>query len=92
MSMRPPDAGWWPALRAETARFVRAHKRALAATALVLASLAVVFNAERVPYTPTSDQLVAVGVPILVVADCLLLAWLLRSPAPGVAPPRRTPG
>ena len=83
--LRPPTDGWWPAFRAEAARFVRAHKRALAATALVLASLVVVFNAERVPFTPTSDQLVAVGVPILVVADCLLLGWLLRSPVPGVA-------
>jgi hypothetical protein len=77
--VRPPPPGWWPAFRADAARFVQARRRALVAAAVVLLVLAVLFNAERVPFDPTGEQLVSTAVAILVVADCLLLAWFLRT-------------
>jgi hypothetical protein len=83
--LRAPEADWWPTLRAQTVAFVHRRKRAVAAVAFLMVLLAIVFNAARIPFTPTSDQLVAASVPLFVVADCLLLAWVLRSFSPLLA-------
>jgi hypothetical protein len=85
VAMRAPPVDWWPKLRAQALAFVHRRKRAAAGAALVVLLLAIVFNAERIPFTPTSDQLVATAVPLLVVGDCLLLAWVLRTLATRVA-------
>jgi Dolichyl-phosphate-mannose-protein mannosyltransferase len=85
VALRPPPAGWWPALRDRSLGFVRRRRRAVVAVGAVFLFLVVLFNVERIPFTPTSDQLIAVAMVLLVVGDCLLLAWILRSLATGVA-------
>jgi hypothetical protein len=77
--LRAPPADWWPSLRQQTVAFVRRRRRIVVGVALAPLAVALVFNAERIPFTPTSDQLVAVAVPLFVIGDCLLLAWVLRA-------------
>jgi hypothetical protein len=75
---RRPPGGWWGDFRGAFARGVRRHRAWLLPLVGVLALLALLLNARRLPWETTSEQLVAVLVPLLVVGDFLGLAWLAQ--------------
>jgi hypothetical protein len=75
---RHPAAGWWDTLLDDGRAWLRRNRAWLAALAVVLAVLAIVLNTRRLPFDLTGAQAVAGLVPVLLVADFLGLAWLVR--------------
>lgn len=73
---RHPPEGWWPELKADLVAGARRSRRWLVPLAVALLLLALVLNVRRLPWDPTTEQLVATLVPPLAVADFLGLAWL----------------
>ena len=70
-ALRPPPRGWWRESRTVAGRFLARRSRPLAIAAVGWLVLVVVLNRDRVPFSPTREELTLVlGLP------ALLGAWL----------------
>jgi hypothetical protein len=80
---RPPDPGWPRQLERAAREALARHRVVLGAAAALWLLLAVLLNAERIPFEATSEQLAAFAVPVLLVgayAACAVAAVRLGAP------------
>jgi hypothetical protein len=75
---RRPRGDWWVETRVGLAAAARRHRAWLLPLGALLGALALLLNIRRLPWTPTSEQVVAALAPLLVVGDFLGLVWLTR--------------
>jgi Dolichyl-phosphate-mannose-protein mannosyltransferase len=75
---RHPREGWWPEFKDGLADIVRRNRAWLVPLGVALLALALVLNVRRLPWDPTTEQLVAVIGPPLLVADFFGLVWFAR--------------
>jgi hypothetical protein len=80
---RPPEAGWAVGLRGAATEAARRRPILLGSLAAAWCVLAVLLNADRIPFTATGEQLAAISAPTLLVvayAICSLGAVRLGAP------------
>jgi hypothetical protein len=75
---RPPEEGWAQALRAKTTTRARANRALVALAALAWLAVALAFNRDRIPFTPSAEMMTATIGPPVLLAVYFAAAFALR--------------